>query len=79
MENKHFEAIRYWSTKDAEYTLKGEHAHGRQARIRLNLIKRMPLSDKEKRNLYQKYCEQLLTKINSIPGIRVYGTMPAFD
>ena len=78
MKKLHIETIKKWSDKDAEAVLNYKHTIGRQAGIRLNLIKRMEtLGETGKRALYGEYCKLLRAKVSA--GGRVFGNMPSFD
>ena len=68
-----------WSDSDSKIILNFEHTIGRQAGIRLSLIKRMEtIDDDEKRELYNEYCKQLRTKLTG-SGIRFFGNIPSFE
>ena len=78
MRRLHIETIDKWSDKDAKAVLSHKHTIGRQAGIRLNLIKRMEtLGETGKRALYGEYCKMLRTKISV--GGRIFGNMPSFN
>ncbi|MBR2840021.1 hypothetical protein IKE82_01670 [Candidatus Saccharibacteria bacterium] len=80
MTRKQLEAVDCWSTKDAVLVVDGKHAAGRQAEIRLRLIKRMEkVSDAAKQYLYVKYCRSLKTKVAEIDGGSSWSTMPSYD
>ena len=78
MRRLHIEAIEKWSDKDAKAVLSNKHTIGRQAGIRLDLIKRMETLGKSgKKALYGEYCKLLRAKVSA--GGRVFGNMPSFD
>ena len=79
MSQNYIELIHKWATRDALTVTKGEHTRGRQAEIRMSMIKgirKMPQS--EKRRLYYQYCGILNNKIAAIDGGKSSGTIPAF-
>ena len=77
--NGHIEAIKYWATRDAAMALSGEHSAGRQAEIRLRLIKRMEAIDEEdKRYLYNRYLRILEVGVKA-GNPRIRYSVPEFD
>ena len=78
MRRLHIEAIEKWSDKDAKAVLSHKHTIGRQAGIRLNLIKKMEtLGESGKRALYNEYCKRLRTKVSE--GGKIFGNIPSYN
>ena len=75
----HIDTIKYWATRDAAMALSGEHSAGRQAEIRLHLIKRMETIDEEdKRYLYNRYLRILEVGVKA-GNPRIRYSVPEFD
>lgn len=78
MRRLHIEAIEKWLDKDAKVVLSHNHTIGRQAGIRLNLIKKMEtLGESGKRALYNEYCKRLRTKVSE--GGKIFGNIPSYN
>lgn len=79
MKQQQIDTAEKWSDRDATIVLSFEHTIGRQAEIRLRLIKRMEtIDDNEKRQLYSEYCKMLCAKV-AAGGRKFYGNIPSFD
>ena len=77
VDQRHIEAVDFWSTVDAAMAANGQHAHGYQASIRMRLIENMEtISFKEKSFLYNSYLKKLGVKYFEITGRYLQGTMP---
>ena len=73
------ELVEEWAIKDAHDVVRGNHARGRNAEIRLGYIKLWRLPEKEKEAHYNRYANLLETKIDHLRGGRKsYGTMPEY-